>query len=180
MPNNRSQRQGRGTAFYLPAGQSPPLPIPCNRCGRSGHAASPPPLAAQYLGDPQYVEGLLRQLAAPILMTLVPHDEAAVQMLIQETSDMAKIFLGQTDVALPVRGWNVPGGIDIFVANWAGIDEIEPILRVQGCLLRMIDELFAVAIDIAEGEPPECWTLIVDAIFESYAKLLLGISPQEG
>lgn len=131
-----------------------------------------------YLGDKKVVESILR-LAAFEAFSALPEaveNNTVEEMLMRVGMDRMPAFFG-VDGHKEVRGFNEPGGVDVFVAKWCGVDSDKPTERLVGGFLAMMSDLLEIEKESQEGALPEQCQWQVDAIIERYAMIFMGISP---
>lgn len=133
-----------------------------------------------FLGDKAHVESILRLAASEVLDVLpsVVDDPEGPRKLIEAVGrKRMRSFFG-INGHKPVRKFNEPGGVDVFVAKWCGIEADKPTDRLVGgfaCLVGDLVDIEAYAKE--EGSLPEQWQWQVDVIFDRYAMIFMGISP---
>ena len=129
-----------------------------------------------YLGDAQVIGSLLQNEASECMKII---GEPGYQAKREEAGRrIGKIVLGKDPSWTKVKGWNEPGGVDVSIAEWYGVDETDPEGRICGAFLSLISEL----LDIHEysqvaGVTPNMWQWQVDAAFNCLALSLVGMSP---
>jgi len=136
-----------------------------------------------WLGDKYVVESILRNALFQVLDGLPQLAEKGMKV-----SDFAyrvgaremRVFLRENSQGHKgVRGWNVPGGVDVFAAKWVGVDADRPIERLIGVFLEMVSEALEIENQAQNGESAEQWMWQVDELLERYAFILIGISPAD-
>ncbi len=133
-----------------------------------------------YLGDVWVVSSVLREAAYRFFAELpkLKHVSDIDGLIRSVGKKYMRIFLGSNNKYRPVRNWNMPGAIDVFVAKWCGVDEDKPTDRMIGGFASMIDEL--VDLELMAKDPDiekKQWDWQIEAIFEKYSMLFMGITP---
>lgn len=138
-----------------------------------------------YLGDMAVVRDLIGELGSSALVRLVEvsngkltPEEAGAADLAGSTA-LAKVFLGEEDGYNTVPEWNKAGKIDAFVSEQAEIAETEPVARLATLFLLMVQDMYAAARLMDEGESEDTAKAAIDGSLEGVAALLLGVSFQE-
>lgn len=133
-----------------------------------------------FLGDKFHVESILRLAASEVLDVLpdaVDQEGGPTKLIEAVGKKRMRAFFG-TGGHKPVRGFNEPGGVDVFVARWCGIEADKPTDRLIGGFACLIGDLIDIeAYAKEEGSLPEQWQWQVDAVFDRYAMIFMGISP---
>jgi len=135
-----------------------------------------------YLGDRRTVEMILRLAISDIMerMLTAKTDDAKKDILNSVMTKYAKIFLGKVSEYQPLRRWNEPGGIDGFVAKWTGSAETDPMERVKHGVLKLYGEVLDLnTYASTPGILKEQWEWQLDAIFNRYAGIFIGMSPAQ-
>ena len=134
-----------------------------------------------FLGSKESVESILREASIEYFEGIVDldHGESAGNLAYRIGVRKMGVFIklegpGHTGL----RGWNVPGGVDEFAAKWIGVEAERPLARMAGVFMRLIEELLEIQA-VTDVQTAEQWTWQVDAVFEKYAMILLGISPPQ-
>jgi hypothetical protein len=101
-------------------------------------------------------------------------------ILLERAKAVANVILGNDPAEWhPVNDWNESGSADVSIAEWCGIDETDPVMRIAGAFLTMIEALHDLdGYSQEDGVPPEQWQWQVDALIDRYAMMFCGISPQ--
>ena len=132
-----------------------------------------------YLGDVQHVGAILR-LAASEVLDLLPEavENDRIETMIHSIGKKRmRAFFGNQGHR-PVRGFNEPGGVDMFVAEWTGTEANTPTERLIGGFASLISELLDVeGFAGKENSLKEQWQWQVDAILDRYAMIFMGIAP---
>lgn len=138
-----------------------------------------------YLGDQAVVRDLVGDLGSEALSRLVKFssgeiDQEAVSAAdVAEATALAKVFLGQNDEYNVVQGWNEPGKIDDFVAAQANIGETDPVQRLATLFILVIQDMYAAARLLDDGEGEDTARAAIDGSLDSAAALLMGIPYHE-
>lgn len=133
-----------------------------------------------YLGDVKTVNSLLRGFAQRLLTGTFQDDAVFGQAVDQSARVLANVFLGK-DKQYPGPKWFSPGQIDVHVARRTGIQSKDPVERVAGGLLAMLEELFLLSHRVSEEKLiDEQWQGATGEIIEKYANMLLGIPEGSG
>jgi len=91
---------------------------------------------------------------------------------------MARVLLGKVKSYSGMDGWNEPGGIDVGLAEWCGVDETDPMKRVTGALLTFVNDAMDIAYYASKpGVGKGDWQWQVDALIQRYLFMLIGVSP---
>jgi len=135
-----------------------------------------------YLGDKHYVQSILQLAAAEVfemLPSVVDQEQGPEKLIYEVGKKHMRTFFGAKGNK-GVRGFNEPGGIDVFVAKWCGVDETKPTDRLIGGFAAMIGELLEVEGFANHSEAlKEQWAWQVEAILDRYAMIFMGISPPQ-
>lgn len=129
-----------------------------------------------YLGDSTVVAALLRNTVGAI--TAAVGKPSADVLLRKACRATGRTLLGQNPAYTPLRNWNEPGRIDVFVAKWAGSSEVNPLDRMEHGVLRFAEAVLEL-VDYA-GQPgvlEEQWQWQLDALIEKWTCLFMGVSP---
>ena len=141
----------------------------------------------QYLGDPKVLEYLIRNILGEFHrrttepgLSQAQQDQVTIDTIAQCVA-AADILLGNvSSFFAPVAGWNEPGGIDVWLAKMAYVDETLPRLRVAGALLEMIGQYKEILVYAARDDTSEMqWRHMPDGLTEDWTYLLQGIDPSE-
>lgn len=129
-----------------------------------------------YVASQVFLDSLVRNLVVESVARRqqLPTDKA-ISGDVQSCRDAAKILLGQDDRfhTIPFYG---PGGIDVHLAKWSGVDETNPNNRVTGALVNLLTEIHGVVNQMDEYLE-EQWSFQIDAIINHYVGLLMGFTP---
>jgi hypothetical protein len=126
------------------------------------------------LNDCSYLESMLRVLVLELTKV------TSVQDIQPSVVRIAKTLLGIDTKCVVSLTWNAPGGIDAFVAHWCGIDDVDPVMRVAGAVMRFVsDVLDVIAYSQHPGVKSEHWKPQIDALLKQYALLFIGVSPPD-
>lgn len=126
-----------------------------------------------YLGDATTVASILRVAAGACMLS---NPDNPMPLIVDQATRVAKIMLGQKARYVPLAKWNEPGFIDEFLAKWCGVDEADPVQRVAGAFIALVNELLGVANYAQQpGIDVNLWGWQVDAIFQKYSLLFIGM-----
>jgi len=128
----------------------------------------------QYLADPRVAHALLSDVLQQAMFAVDSERFAAlVETIAMRT---ARTFLGGQADYVPLRKWNEPGGIDVFLAKWLGVDELDPTRRVAGAIVAMLEEAMDIAVDASSmAAKARDWQWRIDELLDRYAALFIGL-----
>jgi hypothetical protein len=130
-----------------------------------------------YLGDTQFIDALLR---GTIQKAMAAISAKKFDTLEQVAARTGGILLGADKRYAPMPTWNEPGGIDEFCAKWCGVDETEPLKRMTGAVLAMINECVDLALYVGANQPKAAEVnLGIDGIVQKYLFIFIGVSPPD-
>lgn len=134
--------------------------------------------AEGYLGSVDFLNGLLRLLVSDWTDAL-GSGTATPDMAKKLVSDVASILIGKRDGFGQVPNWNSEGGIDAWVRSQTGIQESGQ-AAIEAALVRMLVQATSI-VQFADDDDvlPEQWQWQVDAMFEEYVNLFLGIPSED-
>lgn len=133
-----------------------------------------------YLGDPATLEAIMRNFGAQVAEHHQREQPNRATILDMQVADgLATMLLGEAaTVARPVQAWNEPGGLDLHLARWQGIDETDPRLRVVGALMRgFVGPLLDLILALSETEHDGDIDWQLDALVQDWVNLLIGTQP---
>lgn len=136
--------------------------------------------SASYLGDISTVEDIVR-LWLQYVLDKLPEMEAPddqIYIMQRAAKKSAAIFLGKTRSHIPIRNWNQPGAIDVFMAKWMGSSEKTPEARMEHAFVLFYKNI----IDIAkyasdESTLDEQWIPAMQDEIRRFIWLLVGVDP---
>jgi hypothetical protein len=127
-----------------------------------------------YLGDPMVVQYLVRNFAAGALARRGKiGDDEAMRKDIDDSRNMAKIFLGEDPAYPAMDKWNAPGSVDQYIAHVLNISGTAQEI-VSAAMLIFLVEIYKLYNQSVFGGLPENIDWQVDACCEDTTKLLLG------
>lgn len=130
--------------------------------------------AEGYLGSVRVVEGLLRVMVSDWTDAL-GSGTATADLAKKLATEYSEILIGDRDGFGKVPGWTKPGGIDVFVASELGLPE-RGRDAIENALVKMLTQTTEIVNYADEpGVLPEHWQWQVDAMFEEYVNLFLGV-----
>jgi hypothetical protein len=128
-----------------------------------------------YLGDTQYIASMLRMLVAECMAAASERKAETIRKLAEQA---ALVLLGKAGDAKPITGWNEPGGIDEFAAEWTGIKADTAQERMTLAVLQLISEVLDVVNYASQpGVKSDDWKFQFDALIQKYTLIFIGISP---
>jgi hypothetical protein len=134
--------------------------------------------AEGYLGSADFLSGLLRLLVSD-WTELLGSGTATPDLAKKLADEYAAILFGEKEGYGRLPGWNEAGGIDVFVASELGIPDTGRD-AIENALVQLL--MRATAIANYADEPDvldEHWRWQVDAMFEEFANLFLGIPGED-
>lgn len=130
--------------------------------------------AEGYLGSVRVVEGLLRVMVSDWTDAL-GSGTATADMAKKLATEYSEILIGNRDGFGKVPGWTKLGGIDVFVASELGLPE-RGRDAIENALVQMLTQTTEIVNYADEpGVLAEHWQWQVDAMFEEYVNLFLGV-----
>jgi GNAT superfamily N-acetyltransferase len=131
-----------------------------------------------YLGSMSFVDGLLRVLVSD-WMDALGSGTATVDVAKKLADETAGILFGEVAGYGKVPGWSKAGGIDVYVASQIGTPDTGRD-AIENALVQMLMQATSIAKYADEpGVLEEQWKWQVDAMFEEYVNLFLGIPGED-
>ena len=129
-----------------------------------------------YLGSPEVVQALLRELGTKATKRFDPKDApGSVTKDIHDCKLMADIFLGKNEDYASIPHWNDPIHIVSWVTQHSDVKGENPDEIMASVFVNFLVDVYGLYNYAANGALPEAWEWQVNAICETYTNLLLGI-----
>lgn len=132
-----------------------------------------------YLGNPRCVDSLLRVMCANLCDAIEEHVGTPVltDKIDEFEEGAADVLLGKNPAYIPIIGWNQPGGIDVALVRELNLDpSCTPIQRVRLGLRQLWHgQIYKLWQMEAKGELPENTRWQMEAAFEQFTKLFMGL-----
>jgi hypothetical protein len=130
------------------------------------------------LGSTTFIDGLLRVMISDWTDALAA-GTATADLAKRLCEDNAAILMGKREGFGAMPGWNVEGGIDLWVASQLGTSERGQD-AIENALVQMLIQATSICNYADEpGVLEEQWKWQVDAMFEEYVNLFLGIPGED-
>lgn len=134
--------------------------------------------AEGYLGSTAFLDGLLRVMVSD-WMEALGSGTATPDLAKRLVDEDAAILFGEVDGFGKLPGWNEPGGIDVYVAAELGTSDTGRD-AIENALIQMLKQATAIANYADEpGVLDEQWRWQLDALFEEYVNLFLGMPGED-
>lgn len=128
-----------------------------------------------HLSDPEVLYALLDFWTAEFITAAAEARNIADAV----ANKIALILLGEDKDFEPVRKWNAPGGVDVFLRGALGIEEKEPLKIVRTAVLRYLNSVADLWVRIVKdpGFAVDGFQEEKHLLISEYAYLFRGVLP---